>query len=518
MKRLLGLLLLFCYCSIAYSQASFQIEKALEYIKENKKTWNLTSEDISGLILSDSHVSSHNGIAHLYFQQTINGIPIYNAITNVNVSKEGKTYHVANRFIKDAAKRLIAPFQHIGEVNAIRLAAINIGIEDPQGIQVLSNIRAEEKLFAAPFSDSDIKVEQVYVEDGEGKLKLCYDLAIDHNESPDYWSMKVDQSTGKVINKMNYTLYCSHPTHASLVHRDCNPEKGTSTSGTKTTVSNFMQSASYLVYPLPLGGPNEGGQAIATDQQLLSASPFGWHDLNGIVPDFTYTRGNNVHAYEDRQKGNNSQNNEPNGGDQLEFLFNHNVDAEPNDNLDAAITNLFYTCNMAHDLFYLLGFTEVAGNFQARNFSLGGKDNDFVKAEGLDGGDTDNANFSTVPDGSNGRMQMYLFSNVPGLLKVDSPEGLSDLEFETGGADFGQALSTVNLQGELTIARTGNPEEELKGCEQFINDVNGKIALIDRGVCDFSSKAFNAQQAGAIMAIVCNIAGVEGGTAKKYLG
>src|SRR5262249_8459700 len=73
------------------------------------------------------------------------------------------------------------------------------------------------------------------------------------------------------------------------------------------------------------------------------------------------------------------------------------------------ITNLFYWCNREHDVAYSLGFTEAAGNFQTNNFGLGGVAGDPVQADSQDGSGTDNANFSTPPDGASGRMQMYIF-------------------------------------------------------------------------------------------------------------
>jgi len=41
-------------------------------------------------------------------------------------------------------------------------------------------------------------------------------------------------------------------------------------------------------------------------------------------------------------------------------------------------------------------------------------------------------------------------------------------------------------------------------CEKITNDVAGKIALMDRGICTFVTKVKNAQDAGAIAAIVTN--------------
>jgi hypothetical protein len=56
------------------------------------------------------------------------------------------------------------------------------------------------------------------------------------------------------------------------------------------------------------------------------------------------------------------------------------------------------------------GLRRGGGHFQTTNFSAQGSGGDRVLAEAQDGSDTDNANFSTPPDGQGGRMQMYIFT------------------------------------------------------------------------------------------------------------
>ena len=63
-----------------------------------------------------------------------------------------------------------------------------------------------------------------------------------------------------------------------------------------------------------------------------------------------------------------------------------------------------------HDRLYGLGFSEAVGNFQNDNFRRGGLGNDAVQADAQDGSGADNANFSTPPDGSPGRLQMFLWT------------------------------------------------------------------------------------------------------------
>jgi len=80
--------------------------------------------------------------------------------------------------------------------------------------------------------------------------------------------------------------------------------------------------------------------------------------------------------------------------------------------INATITQLFYTTNMVHDLYYRYGFDEVSGNFQQYNFGRGGAENDAVIANAQDGSGFNNANFMTPPDGQNGRMRMYLWNTA----------------------------------------------------------------------------------------------------------
>jgi uncharacterized repeat protein (TIGR01451 family) len=249
------------------------------------------------------------------------------------------------------------------------------------------------------------------------------------------------------------------------------------------------------------------------------ASPFGWHDTDGVEgPEYTITRGNNVHAYLDEFDQDSPSAPEPDGGEQLSFLFPFDGNKEAADNKDAAVVNLFYANNRVHDLIYRFGFDEVSGNFQENNYDKGGQANDYVHAQAFDGGGENNANFSTPADGSNGRMQMYLWSGGDQLrLEINEPLGIAGL-YETGKADFGPDMDLNLVEGKVVVAQDGTNRPNL-GCGDMVNgnELSGNIALIDRGVCEFGSKVLNAQQAGAIAVMICNVAGVDGGTGDELI-
>jgi hypothetical protein len=94
------------------------------------------------------------------------------------------------------------------------------------------------------------------------------------------------------------------------------------------------------------------------------------------------------------------------------------------------------------------------------------------------------------------------------LLRVNSPAGIAG-PYGIGTADFGPALSspcvTSNVAQALDSTDAPGPSTT-DGCTALTNpaQISGKIALIDRGSCNFTVKVKNAQNAGAVGAIFVN--------------
>jgi hypothetical protein len=93
--------------------------------------------------------------------------------------------------------------------------------------------------------------------------------------------------------------------------------------------------------------------------------------------------------------------------------------------------------------------------------------------------------------------------NSSKLLDILQPQELAG-KITTAIALFGPDITNTPVTGEVIIVDDGTSDGS-KGCQDITEqDLTGKIALIDRGLCDFSLKVYNAQNAGAIGAIVCN--------------
>ncbi|MBC7484911.1 MAG: M36 family metallopeptidase [Rhizobacter sp.] len=274
--------------------------------------------------------------------------------------------------------------------------------------------------------------------------------------------------------------------------------------GSVLDVESRTASDSYNVF---VEDPLKGPQAIVNGPAPGGASPSGW--LGTGRQKTTKIVGNNVSAYLDVDANNRADA----GGTAVRggnFLTAADLMQAPTTtgNLAVAVQNLFYLSNRAHDTLFNFGFDEAAGNFQATNFGPNGAGNDAVLAEAHDGSGTDNANFSTPPDGQKPRMQMYLWTGAGPSHEVVINSPAPSKTYGAMGAQFGPALSTTGITGAVV---TASPAD---GCTT-IASVTGKVALIDRGTCAFTIKVKNAQLAGATGVVMANNTG---GTAIFTMG
>jgi hypothetical protein len=86
---------------------------------------------------------------------------------------------------------------------------------------------------------------------------------------------------------------------------------------------------------------------------------------------------------------------------------------------------------------------------------------------------------------------------------VNSPASLEGA-YAFDAAAFGADINSDIWTGDAEFIDDGTGADASQGCNPAVNDLTGKIALIDRGSCEFGIKCLNAENAGAIAAIVFN--------------
>jgi extracellular elastinolytic metalloproteinase len=498
MRTALVLMLLTLLSNIGYSQSKEgQVKKyALAHLTEN----NLVASDLDNWKVTDEY--SALGNTYIYLTQQLNNVSIFNAVINAAINEEGEVYTFNSSFVMDLTSKGNPSFTK-SPLQALNSTLNHLGYSgNSNGIQKSKVNENGAQTFITDLSEDPAEVQKHYLWKN-GKLLSVYNVVLYITETGDWWNVRINAETGEFVEKNNWTVFCS------FGHDNCSDDHKSplllqpddERSGSRRGSPN-----SYNVYDLPIESPNHGNRSIVVAPWDTGASPFGWHDVNGVSgAEYTITRGNNVFARDDKD-ANNAGGYSPDGGSDLDFDFSFDESGQPQDYLDAVVTNLFFWNNALHDVWYFYGFDEQSGNFQENNYSKGGTGSDFVWADAQDGSGTNNANFGTPPDGQNPRMQMFLWASgsSSGVLEVTSPQSIAK-KYTVRGAAFNPSLTSTPVTGTLALVDDGTSNGS-EGCNNLVNGsaVNGKIAVIDRGNCTFVSKILNAQSAGAIAVIMIN--------------
>ncbi|MBO3115472.1 T9SS-dependent M36 family metallopeptidase [Winogradskyella sp. DF17] len=484
----------------------------ITFLDTNKEKYNLEESDYSDLVLLNETYSRSTDINHYYVNQSYQNIRIFNAISSIAI-KEAKVFYFANRFIGNVNDKVNAITPVISPEAAIQKVANQFELGQINALEQL-NVNGKRFTFnSAGISSEDIPVELVLLPK-ENTLQLAWDILIFKTDNSNWWSVRVDALSGDVLESNDLILSCNFDHKVSEDNHDHATDfKLDLFKQEYTSMPAMVDGSRYNVFPLPVESPNHGSRQIVSSPSDPVASPFGWHDTDGILgPEHTITRGNNVLAKEDVDGGNEQGGvgYSPDGSQALVFDFPLDFSLSPFDYQDAAITNLFYMNNMMHDVWYKHGFDEQSGNFQESNYITGqGIGNDFVFADAQDGSGFNNANFGTPPDGSNPRMQMFLWTPPGGGNsgdRLDVLNGPLSGNYEAVGATFGADLPTdTAITGQLGLA-LDSTADFYDACQNLISPflINGKIAVIRRGGCQFGTKVLAAENAGAIAAIVVN--------------
>ncbi|PYI01935.1 extracellular elastinolytic metallo proteinase [Aspergillus sclerotiicarbonarius CBS 121057] len=333
--------------------------------------------------LVEDHYIGDNGIAHVYFRQTVHDIDIDNADFNVNIGKDGKVFSFGNSFFTGALPQT-NPLDHefSGPVAALRGATDDLRL--PVAIKNVSAQATNEQnsyIFRGTSGAvSDPMAKLVYFVKSDGSLALAWRIETDVY---DHWLLTyIDADTSEVHGVVDYVAEATY----QLTRR----------------------------IPWGVTDPTDGNHTIVTDPWDGSASEFTWNGDGRR--NYTTTRGNNAIAQFNPSGGSSYLFNYRPSDANFNFQWPYSVNMTPPlSYINASIVQLFYTANTYHDLLYTLGFTERAGNFEYNNDGHGGRGRDYVVLNAQDGSGVNNANFACPPDGIPGRMRMYMWteSEVP---------------------------------------------------------------------------------------------------------
>jgi hypothetical protein len=465
--RLLLFMLTLLTGNMIAQNLSEKINQQLTQLVENHQ---LMVQDIQWE-LSSEHVSSASAVHHLYYSQMVNNIEVYGTQSSLHVLTNGKILSKSNNFIKNVVAKLNgSATPSLNAIQAVQAAANQLNYQVEQPLTVLSQesgANQEVLISDGGMSLSPIPAKLMYQLYGKEQISLVWDISIQEKSQQDWWNVRIDANTGAIVDQNNYMVSCSLDSSISKISGSAfigprNKKVVDNTVYASKTVEAATLIGNYRVYAMPIESPYNGDRELVVDPDNATASPFGWHDTDGIAgAESTLTTGNNVDAHKGTAR--------PDGTAALIFDFPIDLTQNPASNTAPYITNLFYLNNILHDVLYMYGFDETSGNFQENNYGNGGAGSDSVDANAQAPGDC-NANFGTPPDGQNPTMNMFLCSNT-------SPSADGDLDNGVIAHEFGHGWSIRLTGGAANSGCLNNSEQMGEGWSDFL----GMVLTIEPG-------------------------------------
>jgi hypothetical protein len=454
--------------SLAGFSASDPNRVTKAFLNEHRALFGHGAEALDKARVSRDYVAPNNQLHTVVWEQQVDGIAVFEGVLISHTTRNGELVKISSQFISDpdAAATLGTPNRAalvgtpaLAAGHAVTLAAQNVEVNlDEKNVVATSPLSSgaeQRQQFKAPGLKGETEAKLIWLPMSSEKLRLCWDVVLMNRQRGEMFRVLLDAESGEVLVRRCLTSYLTDATYNVYTSDSPSPFSP----GWPTPNTNQPPYVSRTLVTLPAMDTN--------------ASPAGWINDGG-----NETWGNNVDAHTDRNADDIADLPRPQGSPFRVFDFPMNLTTQdPTNYSSAAVVQLFYLCNWYHDQLYALGFTEAAGNFQSNNFARGGLGNDAVQADAQDGSGVNNANFSTPPDGSAGRMQMFIFSGP-------SPRRDGDLDAEivfhehTHGLSWrlvggGQALGDTQSDG---LGEGWSDFYGLSLLSQAGDDVNGVYA------------------------------------------
>ncbi len=386
------------------------------YFTSLQERGELTNTDCHYTI-SAEHSSSISGIHHVYFIQTLNSLPILGTESSVHFKSDTLlSDHL--RFVQNISARSSGKSKPgISAEEAVKNVATSLGFDLSSRLKLEAvDAAGTNYTFRSDLLEQPREASLCYELLPSGEIVLVWKTAIASNKGGEYWHSTVNSLTAEILTQQDLTMYC-HVDKKESDHKNKSLSNNISKAKSTPLILNAPAGCTecYEAFVWPVENPYYGDREIAVDPAHPVASPYGWHKVDAL-PGSTYqiTKGNNI----DLQTM--YQGYAPNGGSTLDFTgFPLDINyTHENPSTDAAGTNAFFVLNKLHDLLYIYGFDEAAGNFQHNNFDRGGIAGDemlvLMHNEGRCG-----SSYRPHVDGNNGTVFLGVCNNRDAAIDSD---------------------------------------------------------------------------------------------------
>ena len=179
------------------------------YVDSNKKSSNKTSYNYQDLLVKREVYSKRSKVTHLYLAQTYQGVEIHNAVSSVSI-KNDKVFFFGERSINNINSKVNTTTPQLNAKQAIITAAEKLNLGNIGELEEISSKNNSYKFSKGDISESEIPVKLVYQPVNNGKdLKLAWDIFIQTTDGKNWWSIRIDATTGEILDKQDMVVSCT---------------------------------------------------------------------------------------------------------------------------------------------------------------------------------------------------------------------------------------------------------------------------------------------------------------------
>ena len=352
------------------------------YVSDNRAAFGLDDSDLAGLQLTDSYTSV-DGVTHVTYAQKYKGLESFDTYLRGNVTEDGRLINVSGSPQPDLSVASITPSLSADE--ALLAARDDVGGDDTVPPVKNRSSAPDQKTTYDTYAES----ARLVIFAQAGGDRLAWEVQVLDKDSILYLVV-VDADSGDILVRQSMTAFDSNdaqvwPYFPSQLVAPTQVNFGTDPSWLDRSAANGNQlignNTHTYVDSNGTNGYQAGEEVVRNPGTTNWKYPMTWFTQSPECPAFGCT-------------------------------WNSTNNATKTTNRNPGAVGLFYLTNHFHDhlLAAPIGFNEASRNFEFVNSTGQGVGNDAVLAEAQDSSGLNNANFTTPPDGTAPRMQMFMWS------------------------------------------------------------------------------------------------------------
>lgn len=386
----------------APSEDKNYVNRALHFLTKTSPAFGASEDKPPEFIMDPMPKGTSSNATAVYALQALHGIRLFQAGVTVRFDPKGSLVEAQGSIISTPADIEVSPKLTVQQ--AVQKAAeylaqprsedqhrtdqfgesqqvekIDLSNFKPQIISTLSNDPSLTTLLEGPPFPDRIKANLLWFPLKEDTLRLGYEVVTYMPAYSGQYRVIVDAETGNILYSRQIMNFLK--ARGNVFERYGNPPN-------QRTIVDFPRAIQELknVYDLK---DLDNNSIIKRNYELPNPFPMEW------VLDET-TSGTNAYAHL-----------EDSGPTAKGSRQNNVINFDSTNANDLLVVNMFYHCGILHDIWYMLGFTKEAGNFEVDKVG-----SDPVDARVYPHPVNGTANFSTPPDGTRPIMRMGLVSST----------------------------------------------------------------------------------------------------------